>query len=118
MQVCDTAAQFTCTQDKSSWFENPLSVFGGLAGRALQGLLTQSSLCLPSDGHTMPGADEQLFDQISSSPCSMGEEVRLSFAITRFSSSPGEGEESGLRQCPEGRREGGGLMPWGSAGHQ
>lgn len=131
MQVCNTAAQFTCTPDKTSWFENPLSVFGGLAGRALQGFVTQSSLCLPSDGHTMPRADEQLLDEIPSSPCSMGEEVRLSFTITRFSSSPG-GEERGRRQCPAGLRGGGkvvavgsevlvsqlaGLVPWGSAGH-
>ena len=49
----------------------------------------QSNLCLLSDGQSAPGADEQLLDQISSSPRSMGEEVRLSFAITRFSGSPG-----------------------------
>lgn len=36
MQVCNTAAQFTCTPDKTIWFENALSVFGDLAGRALQ----------------------------------------------------------------------------------
>lgn len=95
MQVCNTAAQFTCTPDITSWFENPLSVFGGLAGRALQGLLTQSSLCLQSDGQRMPGADEQLLGQISSSLCSMGEAVRLSFAITRFSSSPGGSGSAG-----------------------
>lgn len=67
MQVCNAATQFTCTPDKTSWFENALSVFGDLAGRALQGVLTQSSLCLLSDGPRMPGADQQLLDQISSS---------------------------------------------------
>lgn len=36
-----------------------------------------------------PGADEQLLDEFSSNPRSTGEEVRLSFAITRFSGSLG-----------------------------
>lgn len=54
--------------------------------------MTQSSLCLLSDGLRMPGADQQLLDQISSRPHSMGEEMRLSFVITRFSSFPGGGE--------------------------